>query len=335
MTAATVEILSAGPLTTVQDLGRPGHLAEGLSRGGAADRRALAEAAALLRLPVEGAGPAAIETPGAALALRFGMPVRVALTGAPMRARIGGRTLVWDAAHDVAPGDVLDLRPGGVGVYSYVLPGGGVGGPALLGSRAAHLGVGLGAALRAGDVLDMRPGGDDGPPLRLVAPEDRFAGGTLRLVPGPQTDLFPAPDRDRFAATAFRRDPRGNRQGVRLALPDGAAGFATAGQLSLMSDFILPGDVQMTGDGVPYVLGPECQTMGGYPRIGTVIAADLPRALQAPPGAPLRFRFVTAAEARAARPGPPAVAPLRRDPRDIPDLLGYRLIDGAVDAREG
>ena len=56
----------------------------------------------------------------------------------------------------------------------------------------------------------------------------------------------------------------------------------------------------MTGDGVPYILGPECQTTGGYPRIGTVISADMPRAMQAVPGAKLRFRFVTLAEARAA-----------------------------------
>ena len=75
-------------------------------------------------------------------------------------------------------------------------------------------------------------------------------------------------------------------------------GFATEAQLNLLSDFILPGDVQMTGDGVPYILGPECQTTGGYPRIGTVISADMPRAMQAVPGAKLRFRFVTLAEAR-------------------------------------
>ena len=89
----------------------------------------------------------------------------------------------------------------------------------------------------------------------------------------------------------------------------------------------------MTGDGVPYILGPECQTTGGYPRIGTVIAADLPRALQAGPGAILRFSFVTTEEARAAASPRPRAVPLVRHPRDVPDLLGMQLIGGVVSRR--
>ena len=115
--------------------------------------------------------------------------------------------------------------------------------------------------------------------------------------------------------------------------PDGP-GFATDGQLNLLSDFILPGDVQMTGDGVPYVLGPECQTTGGYPRVGTVIAADLPRALQAVPGARLRFRFVTREAALAARAPAPQATPLVRDPAEVTDLLSLQLIGGVVSATE-
>ena len=319
-----IEVLACGPLVTVQDGGRPGHLASGLARGGAADRRALDEAAALLGVP-----GAALETPGAPLELRFEADTLVALTGAPMRAEAGGRTLAWHAAQVVPAGATLTLRPTGRGVYSYVAPLGGIGGPAVLGSRAAHAIAGIGAPLAPGDRLDA--GGRTGSERRLAAPEDRFAGGALRCVETPQTALFGPDARARFEATAFARGPRGNRQGVRLEADD--ARFATEGQLALLSDFVLPGDVQATGDGVPYVLGPECQTTGGYPRIAHVIAADLPRALQAPPGAPLRFRFVSLAEARAARPGAPAVEPLVRDPRDIPDLGRYQLIDGVTDGR--
>ncbi len=128
------------------------------------------------------------------------------------------------------------------------------------------------------------------------------------------------------------RNPRANRQGVRLD-HDGAP-FSTRAQLNHVSDFIAEGDVQMTGDGTPCVLLAECQTMGGYPRIGTVLPADLPRVAQARAGEELRFRFVTVDEAGAAwQSDEELLASLKRartararDPRDVADLLTYDLI---------
>ena len=319
-----IEVIVCGPLVTVQDEGRPGHLAAGLARGGAADRRALDEAAALL-----GEAGAAIETPGVPLVLRFGAATTIALTGAPMRAEIEGRPVPWHAAQIVPGGATLSLKPAGQGVYSYVTPLGGIATDPVVGARAAHLIAGIGAPLAPGDRL---PGdGRTALARRLSVPEDRFGGGSLRCLPTPQTSLYPPETVARLEETAFVRDARGNRQGVRLA-SDGAP-FAAAGQLNLLSDFVLPGDVQTTGDGVPYILGPECQTTGGYPRIAHVIGPDLPRALQAPPGAGLRLRMVTLEEARAIAPAVPRTEPLVRDPRDIPDLGRYQLIDGVTDGR--
>lgn len=319
-----ITVLSCGPLVTIQDDGRPGWLSQGLARGGAADPTARLEARALLN----GDPGAGIETPGAPLRLQVDEPVFVALTGAPMRADADGRALVWGAAHALPAGAVLDLKPLGEGVYSYVHLRGGIQTPEVLGSRAAHGIANIGGPLKADDTLPCVP--STGSATVLERPDDRFGGGVLRMVPTPQTRLFPQAELDRFEATPFTRDARGNRQGVRLN-PDGA-GFATDGQLSLLSDFILPGDVQMTGDGVPYVLGPECQTTGGYPRIGTVIAADQPRALQAMPGDKIRFRFVTVEEARAIALPRPATAALMRDPADVADLLSMQLISGVVSA---
>ena len=90
----------------------------------------------------------------------------------------------------------------------------------------------------------------------------------------------------------------------------------------------------MTGDGTPYVLLADCQTMGGYPRIGTVLPTDLPSVAQARAGEELRFRFVTVDEAEAAWQGDNellaslklARIPQSRDPRDVTDLLTYDLI---------
>ncbi len=104
----------------------------------------------------------------------------------------------------------------------------------------------------------------------------------------------------------------------------------------MVSETIVPGDIQMTGAGTPFVLGPECQTTGGYPRLATVIPSDLPKVLQAAPGAPIRFEFVTREQALAAWRQEVAdrqalsPRPLIRDPHDISDLLSYQLIDGVT-----
>jgi biotin-dependent carboxylase-like uncharacterized protein len=317
-----IEVLACGPMITVQDRGRPGHLSQGLARGGAADRRALDEAQALL-----GDAGAGIETPGSPLRLRADSDVTSALTGAAMKATVDGRALGWNTAQTLAPGDVLDLRPTGQGVYSYVHVSGGFQTETIMGSRAAHLIANIGRPLQVGDRLACS---STTTRARRIAASERMGGGQIRLVATPQTRLFSEAMLDRFLATRFTRDIRGNRQGVRLSM-DGD-GFATEGQLGLLSDFILPGDVQMTGDGVPYILGPECQTTGGYPRIGTVIEADMPRAMQTVPGAALTFRFVSPADARAARPGKPVVSDLVRDPADVPDLLAKQLISGVISA---
>ncbi|MGY6411689.1 MAG: 5-oxoprolinase subunit C family protein [Alkalilacustris sp.] len=329
---AELLVHSAGPGVTVQDRGRPGYLAQGLSRGGAADRLALAEGAALLG---QDGGLAALEIPGSFLTLEATAPVRIALTGAPMRALCEGAPLVWHASHLLPAGARLQLS-GSRGGVSYVHVGGGIGGQTVLGAVSAHLGAGLGGMLAAGDRL---PVGTDagGPSGRTLTPSDRFDGGLLRMVETPQTRLFPQAERDRFTATAFTKDARGNRMGQRLSPAEGA-GFDLPAGLTILSDTIVPGDIQITGDGAPFVLLSECQTTGGYPRLGTVLPCDLPRLVQAPPGATLRFGFVTLDEAteleraEAARRAalPKAVRPLIRDPRDMPDLLAHQLIGGVT-----
>ncbi len=329
---SALEVLAAGPAVTLQDLGRPGHMATGLSPGGAADRLALFEAAALLGLERVAPG---LEMAGMGGRFRFAAPTRFALTGAPMTARLDGRKLAWQASHRAAAGALLEIGGASSGVYGYLTPAGGIAAPEVLGSRAAHLAVGIGAPLRPGDRLELLP--DPGPDraAMTLAVADRFSGGLLRLTPGPQSGLFSPRTRARFLATDFVRAPAGNRQGVRLDHDGAPFGAETTGQAS---EPIRAGDVQMTGDGVPYILLAECQTTGGYARIGSLIPADLPRLAQAPPGARLRFAMIGWEEAdRLWQPETGLIrslgarlAPLTRDPRDIPDLLGYQLISGVT-----
>lgn len=328
---AEILLHRVGPGVTVQDKGRPGYLAQGLSRGGAADLLALAEGAALLGQDED---LAVIEIVGSFLSIEVTAPTRIALTGAPMRALCDGAPLVWQASHTLAAGARLDMTAG-AGGYSTLHLGGGILADPVLGARSAHLAAGLGRMLQSGDRLVL--GRDASTRTGLTfTPLPRFEGGTLRLVETPQTALFPPDMRARFTATRFRKDARGNRMGQRL-IQDGA-GFGLDAGLNIVSEIIVPGDIQITGDGTPFVLLSECQTTGGYPRIGTVLPCDLPRLVQAPPGAELRFRFVSLEDATALEQAEAirraglrgTLRPLIRDPHDISDLLSYQLISGVT-----
>ena len=331
MTRALI-VHEAGPGVTLQDMGRPGLLAFGLSRGGAADRLALAEGAALLGQPDS---CAALELAGFGGTFEATEDIVVALTGAPMQARMDGAALAWNATHMMPRGARLAI--GGVrdGVYGYLHVAGGFDTAPILGARSAHLTAGIGAPVTAGDRLPVGPAGAGRAGLTL-APVPRFSGGELRVVDSLQTARFPAEVLARFGATTFTRDTRANRMGVRLTAQ--GEGFHAPGGLQVLSEVIVPGDIQMTGDGFPYVLIAECQTTGGYPRIATVIPADLPKVAQAGPGARVTFRFVTTDEALAAEARYRAeiaglgarVKPLVRDPAQVNNLLEYQLISGVT-----
>jgi len=322
----------AGPGLTVQDRGRPGFLAYGLSRGGAADQPALAEGAALL-----GQSPdhAVLEMTGLGGLFEATEDIRFALTGAPMRASIDGARIAWNASHLLPKGAHLEIGATGTGNYGYLHLGGGLATAPVLSAQSAHLAAGIGSLIRSGDRLKAGPDGQGTTGLRLD-PEDRFGGGTVRIVPGLQTGLFTPEECARFEATTFQRDARGNRMGVRLVQDD--QGFHSEAGLSVLSEIIVPGDIQITGDGSPFVLLNECQTTGGYPRIGSVLPADLPRVAQARPGETLRFAFVSLAEAVSVQARARELqnslrnrlTPLVRDPATITDLLSYQLISGAT-----
>lgn len=327
-------VVQAGPAIALQDLGRPGYLAMGLTRGGAADVRAVYEGAALLS---QNPHLAVVEMAGTGGTFEATENLRVALTGAVMTAQVDGSAVAWNASHALSKGARLTIGPTRSGTYGYLHVGGGFQADPILGARATHLSCGLGTLVGTGEILPV--GTDKGKTVGVtLAPVPRLDGGTVRIVPSMQTYDFDEEIRRRFEETEFRRDPRANRQGIRM--DSEGEGFSNPKALSIVSEVIVPGDIQITGDGTPFVLMAECQTTGGYPRIGTVLPCDMPRVAQAPAGAALRFSYVTLQkgseiEARAnadLRALPGRVTPLVRDPAMMQDLLGYQLVSGAVSA---
>lgn len=286
-----IRILRAGPLCTLQDAGRFGMLAHGITASGPMDRSAFLAAGALLDV----AGSTAIEFTAAGLTLQATETVRVAFAGGQFRVSVNGKSRDWPGRTKLKAGDRLDITPGPAGNYGYLRFERELAIGPMMGSRSTNLTVGLGGldgrALRAGDELPL---GEPGAPV--VAPSAATAEGPIRVTWGLHADLFPAAAREAFVATPFAISAKLDRMGARLE--DSGRVFIGTKNLSLVSDAIVAGDIQILGDGTPIVLLRDHQPTGGYPRIATVISADLDRFVQLRPGTAVTFQPVTVAKAQ-------------------------------------
>ena len=296
--ALTVQ--DAGPLTTVQDLGRAGHLAVGIPPAGPVDRGALVLAN---RLAGNGDGAAGLECTLIGPRLEFADERLVAVTGAAMPATLNGAEVERWRTLRVRAGDVLRLGPARGGTRAYVAVSGGIATPPALGSRATYLRGRLGGlegrALRKGDRLPLGPAA--APPARQGAVRlDRipdYAGEPeIRVVLGPQEYRFTAEGIAAFLEGPYEMLPQSDRMGARFRGPR----IGHARGHDIISDGIPLGGIQVVGDGQPIVLLVDRQSTGGYTKIATVCSFDIERIAQMKPGQRLRFRQVTVPEAHAA-----------------------------------
>jgi biotin-dependent carboxylase-like uncharacterized protein len=285
-------IVRAGPLATLQDRGRYGMLAHGISASGPMDRSAYDAAGALL----ETAGEAAIEFTSAGLCFTADGPLHAACAGGDFVLTINGNRREWPARIGLDGGETVDISPGASGTYGYLRFDREIEVPELLGSRSTNLMVGLGGyrgrALRAGDLIAFGGPGAVQPVALVRSP----SSGPIRVIWGLHADQIPKSVRDGFASSPFLVSNKLDRMGVRLEDPAGV--FDELRHLSLVSDAIVPGDIQILGDGTPIVLMRDHQPTGGYPRIATIVAADFDRFAQSRPGTEIRFQPVTLEHAR-------------------------------------
>ena len=341
MAGAVIEILDAPLPASIQDAGRPGYRHLGVPLSGALDPDWLAIANALAGNPPTAA---AIEIRLLGPRLRAISPMTIALAG-DFSARIedaGGNTRAaanW-RCHTLAANEILDTGnlKSGIG---YLAVHGGFDLPAVLGSRSTYARAGLGGldgrSLQAGDQIRVGAG-ETAIPLRLPQPP-HLAGGPLRVIPGPQREYFTDAAWAHFLSAEFTVSRAADRMGLRLDGPRLAHDPACGADI--VSDAVTPGAIQVPGDGRPIVLLADCQTVGGYPKIATVIGADLPRLGHALPGKILRFVEVGMAQALAARRD--AAAALAESIAGIVPgtmefnldaLYSANLIDGVIDAEQ-
>jgi antagonist of KipI len=288
-------VLRPGALTTVQDLGRPGHRRHGVSPGGAMDPFALRVANLLVGNDAEAA---ALEFALTGPRLKFSGDALVALCGGGF-----GDLPDWRLVR-VSAGGELPLEKCRAGCRGYLAVAGGLDVPLVLGGRGTDLRGGFGGhegrALRAGDVLKVRRGVLEARSMRpdaalhhFVAPEIRPAysrSPTVRVVRGAEAKEFSGD----FLGSSFAVEAHSDRMGLRLAGPK----IDRHHERDLVSSPVAPGAVQVPPDGQPIVLMADAQTLGGYPKIAHVASVDLPLLAQLRPGDHVSFAEIELDEAR-------------------------------------
>jgi len=280
-----LRIDSVGVQATVQDLGRPGHAAIGVTAGGAADRTSLQRANRIAGNPPDAAAIEIVAGMFSAIALADTI---VALAGAPAPLRINGRAVATETAVRLGTGDRIELDQPPTGLRSYLALAGGVSGELLLGSRSSSPSMGLGRVpLRPGEIVSVAGTGNE------PAVGDAFGRWHqgLRLVsavPGPRDEAFDEDTLESLFATTWRAGNELDRVGIRLdgpplvPRPDVAATMA--------SEPVVRGAIQVSPDGRPTVFLADHPVTGGYPVIAVVADGDTDELAQLRPGDELRFR---------------------------------------------
>ena len=327
-----------GPMTTIQDMGRVGAARQGLSRSGAMDRLALAEANALVgNAPGEGA--IELMLLGATLTIEGG-PARLAVAGAAMSVTCDGESILPSRSFLVPDGATVMVGGAASGIYGYLAVEGGFAIKPALGSVSlqprARMGGIDGRPIRAGDRILLKTVTPSARPELMLPAKAEEREAPIRVVLGPQDDLFSPEAIAEFLSNAYSVSAEADRMGYRLAGPR----IAHLRGYNIVSDGLVAGSVQVPGSGLPIVMMADHQTTGGYPKIATVISADLRVLAQRRTGEPVRFAAVDIATAQSlARERAATIAglperpvPARTGLPTVDELLGLNLAGYATDA---
>lgn len=304
-----IEVLSSGALNTIQDLGRYGYRKIGVSVAGAMDKLALAAGNLLLGNHPNSAG---IEITVFPFRVRSHGDTGIVVTGADCAAELDGALILPWWATPVRSGQVLALSAPSRGCRAYLTVRGGINVPVVLNSRSTDLKAKFGGydgrSLRKGDRLAVLAASarSDGwkdsygvePPHVALPFNRRSADGpvAVRVIPAAEYEKFPKYGQTQFWDGLWLITLNSNRQGYRLA----GTALPTRGQSELLSHGLVPGTIQVPPSGQPIIQMSDANTSGGYPKIGTVIEADMWRLAQARLGESLQFVQVTMEEAIAA-----------------------------------
>ena len=338
-----LKVITPGFYSTIQDQGRRGFQHVGVPVSGALDRNGYLLANALVgNTP----GAACLEIIGSGPELEVtGSTVRVALVGSGGGLDISGRdgppVPSWQTAR-LTKGETVRARLGGDAFCSYLAIEAGFDVPLCLGSRSTYTRAGFGGfagrPLRAGDMLhgyadDAAVRGE----VTFSEPRNLALDQAIRVVLGPQDEYFTTAAIEEFLHGTYTITPASDRMGFRLAGPL----LPHQDDYNIVSDGIVAGSIQVPGSKLPIVLMADAQTTGGYPKIATVISADLPALAVRGSSRTVRFQMVSREEAETIRRAEHRrlmnfirdIRPARSTGISLEALYHQNLIDGVVDAK--
>ena len=297
-----MHVIFPGARTTIQDKGRLGYQNSGFAPSGFMDRVASRMANVLVK---NDDSDAVLEFCLVGPVLRFDEDVNLAVCGGDFRIEFGGRSYPPNKAIHVPAGVPVKVTTGAVGTYGSLAVGGGLDIPEVMGSRSTNLRCGIGGFhgrfLKTGDVIELRDpeNGKQNLSWRWVPKRHLIMKSDLdltrvRVIPGPQEDMFTENGIKTFYESTYVISPQSDRMGFRLRGPK----VESYHGCDILSDGIVNGSVQISGTGEPIVMMADRQTTGGYAKIASVINVDIPLFAQLRPGQEVQFVRCTVQEAQ-------------------------------------
>lgn len=290
----TVTVLKPGLFSTIQDAGRFGYRQYGVIVSGATDQLSYSIGQALLQQQ----NTAAIEVTMIGPTLQFQVDTVIAITGANCSPLIDGKPCAMWRPVVIKQGSILSCQVISNGMRSYIAFKGGIQVPVVLHSRSTYIRAKIGGyngrALQKGDILPIHPGHLQRTNY-FVQPYNFSQSIKVRVTKSTEWAFFTKNSLQHFLQASFTLTREMDRMGYRL---QSACPLATTKPLSLLSDAVTFGTIQVPPNGQPIILMADHQTTGGYAKIAQVICADLPLLAQLQPNALIHFEVVTIAEAQ-------------------------------------
>ena len=295
-----IRLTNSGMFTTVQDEGRSGNQRTGFSVSGAMDSYSFRLANLLAG---NDSKEAVLEMTVSGASVTFTSPSVIALTGADCGPMLNGRPVNMYQSIRVETGNELQTGPMKKGMFSYIAFAGGLELPEVMGSRSTSTRYGIGGykgrALEGGDCIEIKL-----PAEELKNHQSRHLPGMtvinetdvveIRMIPASKSPYFRKEAVNHFLKSDYTVSARSDRMGYRLNGPK----VEMMGAKDVFSEATVLGVIQIPPDGQPIVLLADRQTTGGYPVIGTVITADIPKLVQCSFGKHIRFSNVSLSEAQ-------------------------------------
>lgn len=322
---ACLVVRSPGPSAVLRDHDQRGGRRFGVPAGGVMDRASAAVANVL------------VGNPANAAVLEFMLwggtfevaadSCRLAISGGPFPISAAGQWMAPNRSFQLGRGDLLRIDPTPQAVWGYLAVAGGFAAPQRPECAAAHarssLSVLNGGALQKDHALSLNVGFAARGPDRAIYQRGRPINAPIRVVLGPQDDMFASRDIQIFLDNSWRVTHQASRMGYRLEGPslDAAQGA------SFVSDGVVPGSIQVPGSGQPIVLLRDGPPTGGYLKIACVVTADLDAVAQRGPGTRLQFEAVTLQEAQRLR--EIYLAELDRVPQLVQEMPGFAALTPA------